>query len=87
MRSRDFGVPRETRNIRGTSVVFLAIHDKLLIAKDFDPCLASILAAMASPSDPSIVVGGGLARMSAANTVLEKRWWRVFVGHIRVRHR
>ena len=53
-----------------TSLVFLTIHDKLLIAQDFDACLASILAAMASPSDQSIVVGGGLAGMSAANTVL-----------------
>ena len=54
-----------------TSGVFLTIHDELLIAQDFDACLASILAAMTSPSDQSIVVGGGLAGMSAAKTVLE----------------
>ena len=47
------------------------IHDKLLIAPDFVACLVSILAAMASFSDQSIVVGGGLAGMSAANTVSE----------------
>ena len=52
-----------------TSVVFLTIDDVLLIAQDFDACLVSILAAMASHPDQSIVVGG-LAGMSAANTVL-----------------
>ena len=41
------------------------------IAEDFDACLVSILAAMSSLPDKSIVVGGGLAGMSAANTVLE----------------
>ena len=54
-----------------TSVVFLTIPDKLLSAQDFVACLASILATMASLPDQSIVVGGGLAGMSTANTVLE----------------
>ena len=53
-----------------SSAAFLTLHDKLLIAQDFDACLVSILAAMASLSDQAIVVGG-LAGMSAANTVLE----------------
>ena len=69
-----------------SSVVFSTIQDQLLIAEDVDACLVSILAAMTSLSDQAIVVGGGLAGMSAANTVLEKRWWRVFVGQVHVRH-
>ena len=54
-----------------TSVVFLTIHEMLVIAQDFDACLVSILVAMASLLDQSIVVGGGLAGMSAANTFWE----------------
>ena len=53
-----------------TSVVFLMIHDQLLISQDVGACLVSISVAMASSSDQAIVVGGGLAGMSAASTIL-----------------
>ena len=39
--------------------------------QDVDACFVSVSLAMASLSDQSIVVGGGLAGMSAADTVLE----------------
>ena len=42
-----------------------------IFRQDYDACLVSISFEMASLSDQSIVVGGGLAGMSAADTVLE----------------
>ena len=42
-----------------------------IFRQDYDVCLVSISLAMASLSEQSIVVGGGLAGMSAADTVLE----------------
>ena len=55
----------------GTSLKSLASISEGIFRQDFDACLVIISVAMASLSDQSIVVGGGLARMSAANTVLE----------------
>ena len=43
-------------------------------------CLVLILVVMASVSGQAIVVGGGLARMSAANTILENGGRVVLLG-------
>ena len=69
-----------------TSVVFLTIHDMLPIAQDVDACSVSIMAAMASLPDQSIVVGCGLAGMSAASTVLENGGSVFLMDKNHVRH-
>ena len=46
----------------------------------YGTCLVLILVVMASVSGQAIVVGGGLARMSAANTILENGGRVVLLG-------